>query len=242
MKIECKRAKGMIPLDFYGELSDREKTHLLKHIEECSKCKGDYKSIMTTLMVIPRQSGISSNESVIRLLSAKIKKSIGDLGNQKYQKKGPLLSKDFVYTLTACCLLTIIMHNFILPKWNGKNSSNSVPQFISAESSKESGSKSKSILYRSIYTTRTGLLETESQESIAIINSFKRIAFEDKDFDVQISAVGVLARLGSPFAVESLIEIANQHNDPKVRRVAIACLTSCLEAKNADSARYKGML
>jgi hypothetical protein len=40
--MKCKRIRQNIVLDLYGELSEKEKAELEKHIAECPECAGDY--------------------------------------------------------------------------------------------------------------------------------------------------------------------------------------------------------
>jgi hypothetical protein len=228
----------MIALYYYRELSGRENEAFLKHLNSCDKCKTLCESVTNSLEVIPRQSEELNSPSENRIFSDKIKIAIKNIEDIRIVKRRPFLNRDFIYTLSACLLMTIVMHNFILPRQNHDPSSFYDSQVLSSGSAE----KVKVLKYRSIYSSKRVADAKESEESIAIINSFKHIAFKDDDEDVQISAVVALGRLSSPFAIESLLDIANNHTNPKVRRAAIACLTNYLETMNAGSSRMIGII
>lgn len=228
----------MMQLFYYEELSSAEKNRFLRHIGECSRCKAANKSVSDSLDIISHSAEKTERPAENQALSDKIKIAIKSSGCRSNAERRPFMNKEFVCTLTACLLMTIVMHNFILPQRNGDASLSNGSYFLRTDSTEEV----KGLKYRSIYSPKTLTDVKESEESLAIMGSIKRIAFEDGDLDVQLSAVAALARLGSPFAIESLIEIANSHTNPRIRRAAIGCLTNYLEAINISSSRLKNTI
>lgn len=233
--MKCKHFINKIPLHYYEELKGEENIRFLKHINECRKCESLYKAVTYSLKNIPQQHHIQNNLSDNQKLSEKIKTAYKKIEGHKVNQRRLFLSKDFIYTLSACLFLTVLMHNFILPGFD--NNTN-----LNYASSMNSAAKVKGIKYRSIYLPKTMTDIKESEESIMIINSFKNIAFKDNDVDVQISSVAALGRLGSPYAIVSLIDIANNHPNPNVRRAAIVCLTNYLEKINNSYSRFHGII
>jgi len=64
--MDHEKYKKWILLDYYNELSEKESTELMSHINNCKSCKKEFELIKKELNVIPKKFSVENKELIFK--------------------------------------------------------------------------------------------------------------------------------------------------------------------------------
>lgn len=219
----CKKYKILIPLSFYGDISSKEAAKLQKHIETCEICRGEYKNTALSLKMLSKTQKLKPDKKQFDRIEKLIDDKITRSRIVYHSQKKPAVS------LSYAALMMILLVSALLALKNPA----SYPKVNSSRHS-----PSNNLFYPNINgDIKNRFLPAEDQagfgrsaevnpdsEMTAIISNFVNIIYTDNDFEVRKYAIIAIAQIGTPLAVNSLMEVSRSHPDPATRIEAIRCL------------------